>query len=152
MAALTAHLARPQPLLKAIIKRVGHVISRFCGWFLFAPARNAAQAATPDAVALTEVDKIFADWRLSAHVPRLVYGIVADGKLVHLKSMGVQDTANNAPVTPDSLFRIASMSKAFTALAILKLRDDGKLSLDTPAERYIPQLKAWRYPTSDSPG
>lgn len=123
----------------------------FAAGFCLLLRAMSAQAATPDAVALTEVDKIFADWRLSAHVPGLVYGIVADGKLVHLKSMGVQDTATNAPVTPDSLFRIASMSKAFTALAILKLRDEGKLSLDAPAERYIPQLKAWRYPTSDSP-
>ncbi len=110
-----------------------------------------AQAETPDAASLGEVDKIFADWRLAAHVPGLVYGVVADGKLVHLKALGVQDTGTNAPVSADSLFRIASMSKAFTALAILKLRDDGKLSLDAPAERYIPQMKAWRYPTSDSP-
>jgi CubicO group peptidase (beta-lactamase class C family) len=43
------------------------------------------------------------------------------------------------------------MSKAFTALAILKLRDSGKLSLDAPLERYIPQALSWHYPTSDSP-
>ena len=43
------------------------------------------------------------------------------------------------------------MSKAFTALAILKLRDEGKLSLDAPAETYVPELKRWTYPTSDSP-
>lgn len=110
-----------------------------------------AHAGTPDPASLAEVDRIFADWRLSAHVPGLVYGVVADGKLVHLKALGVQDTSTSTPVSADSLFRIASMSKAFTALAILKLRDEGKLSLDAPAERYIPQLKAWRYPTSDSP-
>jgi CubicO group peptidase (beta-lactamase class C family) len=49
------------------------------------------------------------------------------------------------------LFRIASMSKAFTALAILKLRDEGKLSLDAPAETYVPEMKGWHYPTADSP-
>src|SRR5919106_1254777 len=47
--------------------------------------------------------------------------------------------------------RIASMSKAFTALAILKLRDEGKLRLDDPAERYVPELKGWSYPTGDAP-
>ena len=43
------------------------------------------------------------------------------------------------------------MSKAFTALAILKLRDEGRLPLDAPAETYVPEMRDWRYPTSDSP-
>ena len=111
----------------------------------------AAQAAAPDAKSIAEVDSIFADWRLSAHVPGLVYGIVADGKLVHVKGLGLQDLDSRRKVTADSLFRIASMSKAFTALAILKLRDEGKVSLDAPAETYVPEMKAWAYPTSDSP-
>ena len=100
---------------------------------------------------LGEVDRIFADWRLSAHAPGLVYGIVSDGQLVHVRGLGVQDTATNVAVGPGTLFRIASMSKAFTALAILKLRDEGKLRLDDPAELYVPELKGWTYPTSDSP-
>jgi CubicO group peptidase (beta-lactamase class C family) len=111
----------------------------------------AAQAAAPDAASLAEVDRIFADWRLSAHVPGLVYGVVADGRLVHVRGLGVQDLDSERPVTADSLFRIASMSKAFTALAILKLRDEGRLSLDAPAETYVPEMKRWSYPTGDSP-
>src|SRR4051812_30232297 len=94
------------------------------------------RAAAPNAAALADVDRIFAEWRLSAHAPGLVYGVVADGRLVHVKGLGVQDVDTGAPVTADSLFRIASMSKAFTAMAILKLRDAGKLSLDAPAEQY----------------
>ena len=43
------------------------------------------------------------------------------------------------------------MSKAFTALAILKLRDDGKLTLDALAETYVPEMRGWTYPTKDSP-
>jgi CubicO group peptidase (beta-lactamase class C family) len=43
------------------------------------------------------------------------------------------------------------MSKAFTALAILKLRDEGQLELDKPADAYVPEMRDWRYPTSDSP-
>lgn len=114
-------------------------------------AAPAAQAAPPDAATLARIDKVFADWRDSAHAPGVVYGVVADGKLVAVRGIGIQDTASQAPVTPQSLFRIASMSKAFTALAILKLRDEGRLSLDAAAETYVPELKAWRYPTSDSP-
>jgi len=54
-------------------------------------------------------------------------------------------------VDTSSVFRIASMTKSFTALSILKLRDEGKLSLDDPAEKYVPELKGLKYPTSDSP-
>ncbi len=110
----------------------------------------AASAPISDA-AKAEVDRIFADWRVASHVPGLVYGVVADGQLVYVKGQGVQDTASGTPVGADTLFRIASMSKAFTALAILKLRDEGKLSLDAPAETYVPQMKGWPYPTQDSP-
>jgi len=76
---------------------------------------------------------------------------VADGRLAYVKGLGVQDVGSNRPVTTESQFRIASMSKAFTALAILKLRDEGKLSLDAPAETYVPEMKSWHYPTADSP-
>jgi CubicO group peptidase (beta-lactamase class C family) len=107
------------------------------------------RAAIADAV--PAIDRLFADYMLDAHVPGLVYGIVADGRLVHVKTMGVQDLEGRRPVTPDSLFRIASMTKAFTALSVLSLRDQGKLSLDAPAETYVPELRGWTYPTADSP-
>ena len=100
---------------------------------------------------LARIDAIFSDWRKSANAPGLVYGIVQDGKLVTVKGQGVQELERGTPVGADSLFRIASMSKAFTALAILNLRDEGKLRLDEPAETYVPEMRGWSYPTSDSP-
>ncbi|HEY0113293.1 MAG TPA: serine hydrolase domain-containing protein [Allosphingosinicella sp.] len=103
------------------------------------------------AEAVPAIDRLFGDFQLDSHAPGLVYGIVADGRLVHLKALGVQDLTARRPVTADSLFRIASMSKAFTGLAILKLRDEGKLSLDALAETYVPEMRGWRYPTADSP-
>src|SRR6202790_726865 len=99
----------------------------------------------------SEVDHIFADYALDSHIPGLVYGIVADGRLVYVRGLWVQDLESNRPVTPDTLFRIASMTKAFTALTVLKLRDDGKLQLDALAETYVPELRGWKYPTKDSP-
>jgi CubicO group peptidase (beta-lactamase class C family) len=110
-----------------------------------------AAAAPLSLASQAEIDKIFTDWRLAAHVPGLVYGVVQDGRLVYVKGQGVQDLDTKRPVGSDSLFRIASMSKAFTSLAILKLRDEGKVSLDAPAEAYVPELKRWVYPTADSP-
>lgn len=115
-----------------------------------AVAMSAAAAPIPPET-LSKIDTIFADWRKAANVPGAVYGIVQDGKLIAVKAQGVQELERGTPVSADSLFRIASMSKAFTALAILKLRDDGKLRLDEPAETYVPELRGWTYPTSDSP-
>lgn len=117
-----------------------------------APGAAMAQAAPADVATLgPQVEAIFADWMRAQHVPGLVYGIVKDGRLVSVKGLGTQDQEAKVPVTADSRFRIASMSKAFTALAILKLRDAGKLSLEAPAETYVPELRGWTYPTSDSP-
>lgn len=93
---------------------------------------------------LSLADAAFAKWMEENHVPGLVWGVVRDGRLVHVKAMGVQDLGKaKRPVTPDTGFRIASMSKAFTGYAILKLRDEGKLRLDDPAWKYIPEIKSW---------
>jgi CubicO group peptidase (beta-lactamase class C family) len=118
-----------------------------------AAAAAPAQSPPPPEIsqALPAIDRIFADWQLDAHAPGLVYGIVAGGRLVHVGALGVQDLTARRPVTADSLFRIASMTKAFTALSILRLRDEGRLSLDAPAGTYVPEMRAWRYPVSDWP-
>lgn len=104
-----------------------------------------------DTAVLAEIDRTMEHYRLDAHIPGMVWGIVQDGRLVHVKGAGVQDIETKRPVTTDTLFRIASMTKAFTALSILKLRDEGKLALDAPVETYVPELREWKYPTGDSP-
>lgn len=101
--------------------------------------------------AFPEIDKLFRDYAAGAHVPGAAWGIIIDGELAHTGVSGYRDVPSKAPVTPDSVFRIASMTKSFTAMAILKLRDEGKLSLEDPAEKYVPEMKALVYPTSDAP-
>jgi serine-type D-Ala-D-Ala carboxypeptidase/endopeptidase len=118
---------------------------------LVAAADAPIAGAPANAETYADIDRIFADYALDAHVPGMVYGIVADGRLVYVRGLGVQDLESKRPVTADTLFRIASMTKAFTALAILKLRDAGKIQLEVAAENYIPELRGWRYPTLDSP-
>lgn len=91
-----------------------------------------------------ELDSAFIQWMNDNHVPGLVWGIVKDGKLVHVRGFGSQRLdMEHQPVTADTGFRIASMSKAFTGYAILKLRDAGKLRLDDPAWKYLPEIKKW---------
>jgi CubicO group peptidase (beta-lactamase class C family) len=101
--------------------------------------------------AFADIDRMFGEFAKTAHVPGAAWGIVIDGELAHSGASGVRDVATNAPVDVDTVFRIASMTKSFTAMAILKLRDEGKLALDDPAERHVPELKGLRYPTTDSP-
>ncbi|MCA1578206.1 MAG: beta-lactamase family protein [Acidobacteria bacterium] len=101
------------------------------------------------AAAFPEIEKLFNTF--AERMPGAVMGIVVDGEVVWVKAAGIREATNKAPVTPETVFRIASMTKSFTALAILKLRDDGKLSLDDPVTRYVPALADLPYPTSDSP-
>lgn len=101
------------------------------------------------AAAFPEIEKLF---KASAErMPGAVMGVIIDGELAWVKATGIRETESKAPVTPETVFRIASMTKSFTAMAILKLRDEGKLSLDDPVSRYVPEFADLPYPTSDSP-
>ncbi len=103
-------------------------------------------AGVPD-----QSNAFFTKFMADAHVPGLIYGIVQPDGTPYIKGFGVQDVVQKRPVTADTRFRIASMTKAFTALAILSLRDKNKLQLDDLAEKYVPEMKRWTYPTKDSP-
>lgn len=96
-------------------------------------------------------DNLFRQFRESHHMPGLVYGVVIDGKLVYSGGSGYSNLEQKIRADRFSLFRIASMSKSFTAMAILQLRDAGKLSLDDPVSKYIPEMQGVALPTSDSP-
>ncbi|HEY8537182.1 MAG TPA: serine hydrolase domain-containing protein, partial [Vicinamibacterales bacterium] len=82
--------------------------------------------------------------------PAVVWGVVVDGTLAASGAYGLRDVEANAPATLDTVFRIASMTKSFTALAILKLRDEGRLSLDDPVVKHVPEFASVALPTRDS--
>lgn len=111
----------------------------------------ADRRATGLAPAFADVQRIFAAFAERARLPGAAFGVIVDGELVFSGAVGVRDVSTKAPVDVDTVFRIASMSKSFTAAAILKLRDQGKLSLDDPADKYVAELAALAYPTKDSP-
>jgi CubicO group peptidase (beta-lactamase class C family) len=119
---------------------------------LLASARPTAQADRARlAAAFADIDRLFTDFTTQQHVPGAAWGVIVGGELAHAAASGFRDIASKAPVDADTVFRIASMTKSFTAMSILKLRDDGKLSLEDPAEKYVPEMKALAYPTTDSP-
>lgn len=97
------------------------------------------------------VDSLYRRHAEKNNFPGMAFGIVVDGKLVYTGNYGFTNIDKKIPVSSSSLFRIASMSKSFTAMAILKLRDEGKLGLDDPAANYLDELKNLKYPTADAP-
>ncbi|MBB5395955.1 serine hydrolase [Mucilaginibacter sp. AK015] len=96
------------------------------------------------------IDQLYKDYAEKNHWPGMAYGVLVDGKLVHTGNTGYTDIDAKTPVTSQSDFRIASMTKSLTAMAILKLRDEGKLKLDDPAYLYIPEMKNNKYLTKDA--
>src|SRR5437868_7615495 len=95
------------------------------------------------------VDTMAAAYHQRGGQPGLAYGIVAGGELVHAAGLGVR-YLGGPPPDGDTVFRIASMTKSFTASAILALRDDGVLKLDDLAEDHVPELRGWPPVSPDS--
>jgi len=99
---------------------------------------------------LAETHPIYKESTTENYIPGLAYGVVVDDSLLFFGGCGTTNKETGEPVSEHSLFRIASMSKSFTAMAILKLRDEGKLSLSDPVFRYIPELEQLTYLTADA--
>ena len=100
---------------------------------------------------LPTIDKIYKEYAEKNHFPGFTYGVVVDGKLIHTGSLGYTDLSKKTAANAQSLFRIASMSMSFTTMAILQLRDAGKLNLDDRADKYIPEMKNTKLLTADAP-
>lgn len=109
------------------------------------PARREKLAA-----AFPEIHRVLEEYLNEQHIPGIALGVVIDGELAYVDAFGLRHVETNAPVMPETVFRIASMSKSFVAMAILKLRDEKKLRLDDPVAKYIPEFKKLKYPTADS--
>ncbi len=100
--------------------------------------------------AMPAVDEVFRRFAASQNIPGMAWGVVVDERLAHVGTVGLRDRESGAPVAQDTVFRIASMTKSFTALAVLKLRDEGKLSLEDPVAKWIPEFSNMPLPTRDS--
>ena len=79
------------------------------------------------------------------HVPGVSIAVIHDGKIEWAKGYGAV-SVGGAPVTPETLFQAASISKPVTAMAVMHLVQTGKLNLDTDVNEY---LKSWRVPAND---
>ena len=97
------------------------------------------------------VDQKFREYAERQHMPGFAYGVVLDGELIYSGGFGFAKLVPPTAATTQSLFRVASMSKSITAVATLQLRDQGKLSLDDPISKYLPETSALTYLTTYAP-
>ena len=100
----------------------------------------ARQAATPD----SRIDAVFAKY--SRTTPGCSLGVSRKGAIVLETGYGMADLEHDVAIRPDTIFEAGSVSKQFTAAAILLLAREGKLSLDDPARKYVPELPDYGAP------
>lgn len=85
------------------------------------------------------VDRLLVRWD-NDHSPGCALAVVRDGRLVYQKAYGLADVEQGVAIGPETAFHIASLSKHFTAFAVLLLEKEGKLSLDDDVRKYLPEL------------
>lgn len=99
---------------------------------------------SPDSLlvrAIAYIDAAAREHLVHERTPGLALAVVADGEVVAVRSYGVADLASGAPVTPDTRFLIGSISKAFTAVALLQLEEEGLIELNRPLTTYLPWFR-----------
>ena len=116
-------------------------MKRFALLFLALPAALAAQQPNLSAIA----DTVFARWN-STHTPGCAVGVAREGKVLLTRGYGMADLETGTPITAQTIFESGSVAKQFTATAIMLLALDGKLTLDDPARKHLPELPEYDRP------
>lgn len=106
-----------------------------------AAAADPAPVAISPATTLQELDSRIARLLADAGVPGASVALIEGGKLVWAQGYGYSDLARRTPVTADTVFRAGSVSKSFTAIGVMMLVEDGKLSLEAPLSVLMPELR-----------
>lgn len=110
---------------------------------LFALALPAAAQVTAEQKAA--VDSLFKEWDTN-ETPGAAVGVIRDGKLIYARGYGMADLEHDVPITPQSVFYMASVSKQFVTFAILLLEEQGKLGLDDEIQKHLPDFPRYKDP------
>lgn len=89
---------------------------------------------------LNRIDGLIQSYIDKGAFPGVSAIVVRNGKIVYYKAFGKSDIDANKPMAKDAIFRIASMTKAITSLAVMMLHEEGKIMLDDPISKYIPEF------------
>lgn len=118
--------------------------SLFCLGF----RQAAAQVPIPlDPAMAARVDSLFSRFT-AAGSPGCALGVMRDGELAYAKGYGLANVELGVPITPATVFDLGSVSKQFTALAVVLLARDGKLSLDDEIQKYLPEIPRYSRPVT----
>jgi CubicO group peptidase (beta-lactamase class C family) len=91
--------------------------------------------------ALAQLDARLAAVMKERNLPGLSAGVIYDQELIWAKGYGYADLERHVPADADSIYEIGSVTKLFNAVMLMKLRDAGRLSLDDPIEKYLPEFR-----------
>src|SRR6266567_6127103 len=105
--------------------------------FMALPVLAAPQAGVPD---IASIDAYISAQMQANHIPGMALGLVHNDQVVHLRGFGRADQSGRV-VTPQTPFLIGSLTKSFTAMAIMQLVEAGKIDLDAPVQRYLPWFR-----------
>lgn len=105
------------------------------------PAQPAVPPAEPHTAAVAELDKLIAEQVTDKRLPALSIALVDDQRVVWAKGYGFQDRGKKVPASAETVYRVGSVSKLFTDVAVMQLVEQGKLDLDTPVAHYLPDFK-----------
>jgi D-alanyl-D-alanine carboxypeptidase len=120
------------------VPQLRFLVRAFVTVIFLAFAANAQTQLAPDLI--DQIDKVANDTLARTGVPSASVAIVKDGQIVYTKAYGDARLDPRTPATPQMRYSIGSISKQFTAAAILLLQEQGKLSLDDSVAKYIPNL------------
>ena len=101
-----------------------------------------AAQSRPATDTVAAVDAVFAGWTSTA-TPGCAVGVARDGRTILTRAYGMSNLEYDVPITPTTIFEAGSVSKQFTAAAVVLLALDGTLSLEDPVRKYIPELPAY---------
>jgi len=125
------------------------MLKSFAGAIVLAGSCLAAAMAQP-VPHLETVDAAVEPLMEAGHFPGMAVAVMREGEPVHVGSYGLASIEHDVPVTPDTVFELASLTKHMTALAVLTLAEEGRLSLDAPVSDYITDTpEAWSGITMD---
>ena len=138
----------PQPA-SSVVRRAPNAPSLFClalSLVLVLSVHAGAQDKTLSPAKRAQIEKAVSAFMTANSVPGVSVALVQDGQPVWSAGFGMSDLEDSAPATSSTLYRLGSISKSITAVAILQLYERGKLDLDAPVQKYCPA-----FPQKDSP-
>ncbi len=128
---------------RSILRTAGAIILAYVA---AAPASALAAPANPLSES-ARVDQLFKPWNTSSS-PGCAVAVMKGGRNVYERGFGMAVLEHDAKITPATIFNVGSIAKQFTAAAILMLAQEGKLALDDPIRKYVPELPDFGTPIS----